>query len=60
MHACKKMTCYFDNYICHQNCYCDMALGWCKISPLWQSSMGNAEYVEYSNNNSALQRSLPL
>ena len=20
------MTCYFDNFICHQNCICDMVL----------------------------------
>jgi len=24
--ALKKMTCYFDNCICHQNCNCDMVL----------------------------------
>jgi len=35
--------------------------GWCKFSPLWQPSMGNATHVEYSNNwNSPLQISLPL
>jgi len=34
---------------------------WCKISPLWQPSMGNATHVEYSNNwNLLLQRSSPL
>jgi len=34
---------------------------WCKISPLWQPSMGNATHVEYSNNwNLPLQRSSPL
>jgi len=22
----QKMTCYFDNCICHQNCNCDMVL----------------------------------
>ena len=34
---------------------------WCKISPLWQPSMGNATHVENSNNwNLPLQRSSPL
>ena len=49
------MTCYFDNYICHQNCNCDLVLrDEARLVPcdshLWAMHAGNAALVEYNNN----------
>jgi len=49
----QKMTCYFDNCICYQNCNCDMVLRDDAMLVPCETSMGNvgnATLVEYSNN----------
>ena len=61
----QKMTCYFDNCICYQNCNCDIVLRDDAMLVPCEASMGNvgnAAIVGYSNNwnSPSVQRSLPL
>jgi len=41
----QKKKCYFDNWICHQNCNCwhDFR-GWYYNSPLWQLVIYSANH----------------
>jgi len=46
-HELQKKTCYFDNYVSHQNSNSwHSFMGWYYNSPLWQPAMGNTVHME--------------